>query len=198
MTLYLSLLRCNTFDCKCNVVCRCMGYFIRHIHNRDLAAENIATAYLRLRVLLSCAPSSIAELQRRVIDAGLGMPPHQNSLLRVASQHVQIRGDVVGEFGVSLKLHRRYGREREKTHPITFEARRMEVIGSRLCPSFRMDVTKPFWEIHSGVRINGVPNAVFALFLSFFCCFLSYYVVIKLLFIITLFVTFRRCFLRCF
>jgi hypothetical protein len=143
---------------------------IRHIHNRDLAAENIATAYLRLRVLLSCAPSSIAELQQRLIDAGLGMPPHQNSLLRIASQHVRIRGDLAGEFGVSVKLHRRYGRLCSPADPITFEARRIENIGRRLHPSFRMDVSKPFWEIHSGVRINGC----ILLLRCFLRCFLSY------------------------
>lgn len=134
-----------------------MGHFIRHIHNRDLAAENIATAYLRLRVLLSCPPGAISELQMRQVDAGIHMPPRQNSLLRLATQHVHFRGSVAGEYGVSVKLNRRSGRltQREPEDPIAFEARRMEYIGRRLQPSFRMDVNKPYWELHSGVTING-------------------------------------------
>lgn len=39
-----------------------MGYLIRHIHNRDLAAENIMTAYVRLRFILKNYPRTIAKM----------------------------------------------------------------------------------------------------------------------------------------
>ena len=38
---------------------RAMGYFIRFINNRDLAAENIMTAYCRLRLMLDSHPGIV-------------------------------------------------------------------------------------------------------------------------------------------
>jgi hypothetical protein len=51
-----------------------MGYLIRHIHNRDLAAENIMTAYVRLRFILKTYPSTMTEMIAKFEAADMRLP----------------------------------------------------------------------------------------------------------------------------
>jgi hypothetical protein len=61
-----------------------MGYIIRHIHNRDLAAENIMTAYVRLRFVCLSLPASAVSLMERLTAAKIRMS--KNSILRTANE----------------------------------------------------------------------------------------------------------------
>lgn len=85
-----------------------MGYFIRFIHCRDLAAENITTSYTRFRLLLDSAPGSVAKLLARLTDAGFTLPAR--SMLRSASDVLLSRGQLPGEFGVAIAPSRRNSR----------------------------------------------------------------------------------------
>jgi hypothetical protein len=51
-----------------------MGYLIRHIHNRDLATENIMTAYVRLRYILKTFPRTIEKMVRKLAAADTRIP----------------------------------------------------------------------------------------------------------------------------
>jgi hypothetical protein len=135
---------------------RCMGYFIRHIHNRDLAAENIMTAYVRMRVLLAAAPGSIQSLTTRLKDAGLAPPNSQRSFLRLASEHVRLRGSVPGEFGVHVRVSRRYARSTVHGPPVK---ETLKSLGRSLVPPFHVNTDKPYWRMIGGVIINGRPYA---------------------------------------
>lgn len=56
-----------------------MGHYIRFIHNRDLAAENIVTACVRTRFIMSAPPEAIMGLRGRLAALGIRLPP--NSIL---------------------------------------------------------------------------------------------------------------------
>ena len=61
-----------------------MGYLIRFIHNRDLAAENIVTAYIRSQFLLQAPAQAITGLRQRFESANMRLNP--NSMLHTASE----------------------------------------------------------------------------------------------------------------
>ena len=92
-------------------VTRCMGVLIRHIHNRDLAGENIMTAYVRVRMMMSCAPGSIGDLHERLKEAGIPLAADRRSMLLLADHYVRERGAVAGEFRVHLTRSRRNSRQ---------------------------------------------------------------------------------------
>ena len=86
-----------------------MGYFIRFIHNRDLACENIMTSYCRFRLVLDSAPGAVTDILDRVEGANLRLSAH--SFLKTAGELRRLRGQLPGEFGVDLKVSRRNSRE---------------------------------------------------------------------------------------
>jgi hypothetical protein len=59
---------------------RIMGYRIRFIHNRDLAAENICTANLRLRYMSSMLTAQTSENFQRLVSAGSLFLPKRSLL----------------------------------------------------------------------------------------------------------------------
>jgi hypothetical protein len=63
---------------------RCMGYFIRFIHNRDLAAESIMKAYVRTRIVLASPAGYIEKFLRRLKARGVSLP--KNSMLKLANE----------------------------------------------------------------------------------------------------------------
>ena len=65
-------------------VCRTMGYLIRHIHNRDLATENIMTAYVRLRFILKKFPRTIEKMVHK-FEAADKRIPRGGSTLQLAT-----------------------------------------------------------------------------------------------------------------
>jgi hypothetical protein len=53
---------------------RTVGHFIRFVHNRDLAVENIVTAYVRHRVVLDNVPGAASDFRERTFAEGLLLP----------------------------------------------------------------------------------------------------------------------------
>jgi hypothetical protein len=82
-----------------------MGHLIRFIHNRDLAVENICTAYIRTRLLLSTHPDVIASIKSRFEEQGYKLP--SPSILFMPEQTAF---QLPGYFGVNLLPSRRNSR----------------------------------------------------------------------------------------
>lgn len=85
-----------------------MGYYIRFIHNRDLATENIVTACVRSRLILSAPPGVIAALLGRMNNLGIPLP--SRSILALAGDLQSVRGDLPGSYGCTIKQTRRGAR----------------------------------------------------------------------------------------
>jgi hypothetical protein len=67
-----------------------MGYFIRFIHNRDMAAENIMTASCRLRAVLNSPPTLVKKVLSRMQSRNIHIP--DNSILKlVADTQIKTR-----------------------------------------------------------------------------------------------------------
>jgi hypothetical protein len=96
---------------------RCMGYFIRFIHNRDLAAENIMTAYCRSRFILDAYPGAVFSLLAKVKALGLQLP--KRSTITSAAEILKIRGDLPGDFKVSVKPTKRNCSPRQAERGLT-------------------------------------------------------------------------------
>ena len=88
---------------------RCMGWLIRFIHNRDLAAENIVTAYVRQRFVLAAPAEVLASLHAKLESSSMTLP--LNSLLAQAKNISQSKGSLAGDFVVEVPRNAR--RERE-------------------------------------------------------------------------------------
>ena len=79
-----------------------MGTFIRFIHNRDLAAENIVTAYVRIRILQASPPGVVSSLFQRLQDNGFQLP--ERTILSTATEVVNATQNTY-EFRLILFLH---------------------------------------------------------------------------------------------
>lgn len=90
---------------------RCMGYYIRFIHNRDLAAENIMTAYARQRLILDAPPGVLRSLLRRLHRDNVQVALPSRSALSLVDQVLAIKGTLPGEFGCQIKRTRRNSRK---------------------------------------------------------------------------------------
>lgn len=84
---------------------RCMGWLIRFIHNRDLAAENIVTAYTRQRFVLSAPQEALQSLHTKMEQAGLTLPAR--SLLNSTKKVLLQKGALAGEFAVDVSRNSR-------------------------------------------------------------------------------------------
>lgn len=84
---------------------RCMGYYIRFIHNRDLAYENMARAVVRSRFLLDAPPGALQGILGRLSAAGLPSP--SLSLITSAADLRVARGALPGEGKAEFKPSRR-------------------------------------------------------------------------------------------
>ena len=82
-----------------------MGYYIRFIHNRDLAVENIMTAVCRARVVLDAPAGVISGLLHRLKVLQLPLPTR--SVIGLASHHMKLKGDLRGMYSMQRKPSRR-------------------------------------------------------------------------------------------
>ncbi len=80
-----------------------MGHFIRFIHNRDLAGENIMTAYVRHRLVLGTPPGVVASLVSRLKSMDLDLPKRSMLLL----ERTRGRRNLAGMYTVHLQPSRR-------------------------------------------------------------------------------------------
>ena len=83
---------------------RMMGYLIRFIHNRDLAAENIVTAYIRSQFLLQAPAQAITGLRQRFESANMRLNP--NSMLHTASEVCISQRTYILLYILTFLLHR--------------------------------------------------------------------------------------------
>jgi len=93
---------------------RCMGHFIRFIHNRDLAAESISYAYTRQLFIFSAPPGFLQDLSSRLKDV-LRLPNH--STLALASDVKGLHASLPGEYGLHVRTSRRNTRSRLLLEP---------------------------------------------------------------------------------
>ena len=83
-----------------------MGHYIRFIKNRDLAAENIMTTAVRVRLaILGSPPGCISSLIHRLREISIPLP--QRSSIALADEVKTLRGDLPGEFSMQLRSSRR-------------------------------------------------------------------------------------------
>lgn len=75
------------------IVHRCMGHLIRFVHNRDLAVENIVTAFTRQQFVCSSPPGVLERLSARLQDVGC-LP--KNSMIRLSNELVSLKGSLTG------------------------------------------------------------------------------------------------------
>jgi hypothetical protein len=96
-----------------------MGYFIRFIHNRDMAAENIMTASCRLRAVLNSPPTLVKKVLSRMQSRNIHIP--DNSILKlVADTQIKTRP---GNTEVVLVRSRRNSKEVRLTTEFLAKAR---------------------------------------------------------------------------
>lgn len=79
-----------------------MGRLVRFIHNRDLATENIARAYVRQLLLLSCPARELAGLHQAVRDGTITL--EKTSLLQPQEAHLASKTGTPGEY--TVRVHR--------------------------------------------------------------------------------------------
>ena len=83
-----------------------MGWLIRHIHNRDLAIENLTRAYVRRCFVLSAPTDILASLRVAVSVGGILLPP--GSMLDAMTADKARRGkSAPGDYAVDVPLGRR-------------------------------------------------------------------------------------------
>ena len=80
---------------------RCMGWVIRFINNRDLAAENIMTANCRLRFILDSPAGAINKLVSKLELVGHALPP--TSVLSVAKEIQKLKDGLAGEYSFNVR-----------------------------------------------------------------------------------------------
>ena len=132
---------------------RLVGWVIRHIHNRDLAAENIVTALVRRLFVFAMPVTAVTTLKKKLQEHGIVLPDH--SLLVSVGSILNRKGTAPGMFGVNLKPSRRNC----KTVLLSTEERRQV---TALCASYplvpRPDVACTTWKrMSAGVKLNGRP-----------------------------------------
>jgi hypothetical protein len=136
---------------------RCMGYFIRFIHNRDLAGENILTAYVRHRVVMGAPAGAVHDLVGRLNRAGFPLPT--TSLLLCASQLMRLQTSEPGRYTVAARPSRRNARELKGEDKVAFVQRRARSILTQAnmvatAAVARSDACTVFAMV-KGVQLNG-------------------------------------------
>ncbi len=137
---------------------RCMGYIIRFIHNRDLAAENIMTAYCRLRLVLDSPPHSVSNIMDKLSGLEASLP--YDSMLSISRETAKIRAGLPGEYSYSVQATRRCCVRRAYT-VVPTEYKCITVCVKKLLVHLKYPVTYApkrdmLCELFiSGIRING-------------------------------------------
>jgi hypothetical protein len=137
---------------------RAMGWLVRHIHNRDLAAENIMTAYCRLRLVLDSPPEAIERILQKLTSEGRSMP--YNSMLTITRDLSRIQEGLPGQYAYHVKATRRNS-VTKPMRKVDTEHKTMAGCVVRLLDSLKHPRTyRPVQDgkcelLIGGVRING-------------------------------------------
>ena len=78
-----------------------MGWLVRFVHNRDLAVENIATAYARQIVVLSAPVPGIPDVLQRLNTLKLQLPV--KSILSLADKVEEAKHALPGAYEVDIR-----------------------------------------------------------------------------------------------
>ena len=134
---------------------RCMGYLIRHIHNRDLAAENIMTAYVRLRFIIKSYPNTQRRMVQRFHDMDMKVPKG-GWTLQLASEVLKIKGALPGQYARVVTPTRR----NNKSVAVALSSvqsplfTKLRVICAAL-PDFAISRDLECLQMIAGVKLNG-------------------------------------------
>ena len=139
---------------------RSMGHFIRFINNRDLAVENIMTAYVRWCMVRDCEPGYASSLAERLRESGCPLP--KRSILRVSSEAALLVEAVPGVYGVHTTPSRRNSRScvwvecaRDRSAVESRIRSDVESILRRTRNEYIPDYTEPYLKLTAGVVLNG-------------------------------------------
>ena len=136
---------------------RMMGYIIRFIHNRDLAAENIMTAYCRLRLVLDSPPRAVTNLMDKLKSQTHVLP--YNSMLSIANEIARIRTGQPGVYSYYINATRRNSRSLAykdvQTEQKSITACVKTLLSSLNYAATYAPANTPCEVLISGVRING-------------------------------------------
>lgn len=137
-----------------------MGHFIRFINNRDLAVENIMTAYVRWCMVRDCEPGYASGLVERLRESGCPLP--KRSILRVSSEAALLVEAVPGVYGVHTTPSRRNSRKcvwvectLERSDDESRIRSDVESILRRTRNEYIPDYKEPYLKLTAGVVLNG-------------------------------------------
>lgn len=136
-----------------------MGFLIRFIHNRDLAAENVVTAFMRQQFVLSAPPETLESLHAKLERAGLTLPVR--SLLNTTKAVLEAKGNASGEFVVDVPRNERKEHGVDLTDT-TFYAKELSDSAKTLFREFGLGRPNLSSTTLLGqtIRINGRPYRV--------------------------------------
>jgi len=134
-----------------------MGWLIRFIHNRDLAVENIVTAYVRQRLVLTAPVEALSTLDERLDHIGVKLPVR--SLLLSVNRILDLKGAMSGDFAVEVRRNKRKeisGNFRKFPGDSSVCAAQIQTLAMKL------KLSTPRWNlavVHEGafIRLNGRP-----------------------------------------
>lgn len=130
-----------------------MGWLVRFIHNRDLAVENIVTAYIRQRLVLSAPALEREDLLSKVALGTLSFSP--GSLLLLAAD---VSESAPGAFGVHVKRTKRNSRTIAESCLPQGVRRQIAALCSSASPTLRApQFAEGVVQMDKGVTINGRP-----------------------------------------
>jgi hypothetical protein len=130
-----------------------MGHYIRFIHNRDLAAENIMTACVRNSFLLSAPEGTLGKLYEKMTRLRLPVP--ENSALVTADQRKAVHSSLPGEYGLQVKLTQRNHRARTLPVPVRNGIKRaLFPVRRSTGPRYKLDGNDCI-ALTAGIKLNG-------------------------------------------
>lgn len=130
-----------------------MGWLVRFIHNRDLAVENIVTAYVRQRLVLSAPPLEREDLISKIALGTLSFSP--GSLLLLATDVSQ---STPGTFRVLINRTKRNSRTIVESCLPQVVRRQIAALCSSASPILRApQFALGVVQMDKGISINGRP-----------------------------------------
>ena len=96
-----------------------MGHFIRFVNNRDLACENIMTAYVRTRLILASPPGTIERMASVLEERGTRLP--DKSVIGMSANAAKLGMSGRGLYSVKVETTRRNHRVEDMTRTSRYQ-----------------------------------------------------------------------------